>query len=151
MKRVQNLLIVGLVRCDLLFVNGDLTIGAGSNSFFSGIVYVTGEIEVVAPAEIRGTIIGRDKIVTSGSGDYVKVEYDQSVLDAVQRDVGTYRISRAIRRAQLGSIASSMTSMVSEETPGDTSTIDTSTTDTSTSTTTTSRFSSRLSRFSRYR
>ncbi|MCA8943164.1 MAG: hypothetical protein KDB80_11445 [Planctomycetes bacterium] len=135
----------------LLFVNGDLTIGAGSNSFFSGIVYVTGEIEVVAPAEIRGTIIGRDKIVTSGSGDYVKVEYDQSVLDAVQRDVGTYRISRAIRRAQLGSIASSMTSMVSEETPGDTSTIDTSTTDTSTSTTTTSRFSSRLSRFSRYR
>ncbi len=87
----------------VLFVTGNLSILAGSNSFYSGMIYVSGNVDIAAPAEIKGTLIGRQKIALSGTGDYVKVEYDDNVLDSVQRNIGTYRVSRAIRRAKLGS------------------------------------------------
>ncbi len=83
----------------MLFVDGNLHIKSGSNSFYSGLIYVTGDIDIDSPAEIKGTIIGLDKIKTHGTGDYVKVEYDGTVLDTIQMNLATYRVSRAIRRA----------------------------------------------------
>lgn len=83
----------------VLFVDGDLTIQRGSNSFYNGMIYVTGDLHIESPAEIRGTIVGRGDIYMKGHGDYVVIEYDDAVVTAVTRDIGTYRVSRAIRRA----------------------------------------------------
>ncbi|MDJ0974993.1 MAG: hypothetical protein QNJ98_11075 [Planctomycetota bacterium] len=107
-KRVPNysLIVVGdsvtfdstkpLAGMGILVIEGDCTIEAGSNSFFSGMLYVKGNLTVRAPAFIRGTVICEGDVDMRGTGgDYVEIEHDDGILDALLAKMGQYRWSKA--------------------------------------------------------
>ena len=85
----------------IVYVNGDVTIQPGSNSFFNGLLYVHGNLVVNAPAILRGTFIVTGKVVVQGLGDYAEVEYDDGILNALMVEVGQYRVSSSVRRTDL--------------------------------------------------
>ncbi len=81
----------------IVYVEGNVTIEAGSNSFFNGLLYVTGNLVVKAPSLLRGTIIIRGSTSFSGLGDYSELEFDDGVLNSLMVEVGQYRIGGAVR------------------------------------------------------
>ena len=85
----------------IVYVNGNVTIQSGSNSFFNGLLYVNGNLVVNAPAILRGTFIVTGKVVVQGLGDYAEVEYDDGILNALMVEVGQYRVSSSVRRTDL--------------------------------------------------
>ncbi len=82
----------------LVFVNGDCTILAGSNSVFNGLLYVRGNFVMNAPAEIEGAVVSTGRVTVSGSGDRATIRYGDAVLNALRQDVGQYRYLGAFRR-----------------------------------------------------
>jgi len=82
----------------IVYFKQDVQIAAGSSSLFSGILYTKGNLTVAGPAEVRGAVIGINLITLSSSGGLVTVVYDQSVLDALQLEFSSYRITRSMRR-----------------------------------------------------
>lgn len=80
----------------VVVVEGDCTIAAGSNSFFSGILYVQGKLTVRAPVYLRGTVIvtGTADIAGTG-GDFSELNYDASILNEVLTMLGQYRFATA--------------------------------------------------------
>jgi hypothetical protein len=82
----------------VLVVNGDLEIQAGSNSYFKGLIYVTGSLKLKAPALVHGTIIVEGSITMSGTGDTAEVIYDEEVLQELRLEMGGYRITRPLLR-----------------------------------------------------
>jgi len=79
-----------------LVVNGNLLIASGSNSFFNGVLYVTGDLRIEAPAFIRGTIIVNGSVDLLGvGGDYVEVEHDPEVVSRLLTVMGQYRYGKA--------------------------------------------------------
>jgi hypothetical protein len=80
----------------ILVVRGDLTIAAGSSSFFTGLVYVDGDVRVHAPAFIRGTLVVTGSVRLEGSsGDYVEIQQDSATATAFLMGMSTYRLARA--------------------------------------------------------
>lgn len=84
----------------VLYVEGDLTIGASPLNFFNGLLYVDGDVTVRAPSVVRGSIVATGTVSVAGVGDYAEVEYDSGVLAALMLSMGQYRISKAIRFAE---------------------------------------------------
>ncbi len=82
----------------LVYVNGDCTIQAGSNSVFNGVLYVAGAFTMNAPAEIEGCVMATGRVTINGSGDRATVRYGDAVLNALRQDVGQYRYLGAFRR-----------------------------------------------------
>ena len=97
----------------VLFVDGDLTIEASSNSMYRGLIYVTGRYEQHAPSLISGTVItcgweddnlnGKwdsgetyATVNISGEGDYSEVDYDKDILERVEDMMSNYRFSRSM-------------------------------------------------------
>lgn len=72
---------------------GNVTIQNGSNSNFSGLLYVQGNLTMRAPSEIRGAVVCTGSVVIQGSPDYATVFYDQAALDALQQAFGSYGFS----------------------------------------------------------
>jgi hypothetical protein len=85
----------------IIYVNGNVTVSQGSNSFFNGLLYVDGNLTVNAPALLRGTFIVTGKVVIQGVGDYSEIEYDDGILNALMIEVGQYRVSSSVRRTDL--------------------------------------------------
>jgi hypothetical protein len=96
-----------LVGSGILIVFGDLTISPNSNASFSGVIYVTGNVTMTQPALISGAIIaagngipgtgGTGGAVTLNSpGDVAEVDFDQSIVDQIQAQMGNYRFSRGM-------------------------------------------------------
>lgn len=85
----------------ILYVDGNLTIQAGSNSFFTGLVYVTGDLVMSAPSLIHGTVIVTGSSVVTGSTDVAEIVYDGSILNDLMVMIGQYRISTAMHRSDL--------------------------------------------------
>ncbi len=54
----------------IVFVDGNVTIKPGSNSFFNGFLLVTGNLDVSAPALLRGTVVARNSASFKGVGDH---------------------------------------------------------------------------------
>jgi len=79
----------------ILFVNGTLTLEAGSNTYFGGIIYATGAIVVHGPATINGVVVGESSITLDGFGDVAEVDYDNNILNAVRQTAGQYRENKA--------------------------------------------------------
>jgi hypothetical protein len=79
----------------VLYVNGDLTVAAGSNSVFTGLIFVTGNVAISGPAHISGTLIinAPGTLSMDGAGDVADVEYDDAILSNVFQQVGQYRRS----------------------------------------------------------
>lgn len=81
----------------ILAVRGSLTIEAGSNTFFTGLIYVDGDVEIRAPAYLRGTIIATGTVHVEGSGvDYVEIEHDPDVISDLLTVMGQYLVTRAV-------------------------------------------------------
>lgn len=79
-----------------LVVNGNLTIRSGSNSFFTGVIYVTGNVKMEAPCFLRGTVIVNGKFEIEGiGGDYVEIEHDPAVVSRLLTVMGQYRYGKA--------------------------------------------------------
>ncbi|MEO0478496.1 MAG: hypothetical protein AAF196_03360 [Planctomycetota bacterium] len=88
---------VPLVGTGIVIVRGNCTIEPGSNSAFNGLLYVDGDLTVRAPALINGAVVCSGRVNLLGSGDFVEVTYDSSILEAIQREFGLYRFLGAFR------------------------------------------------------
>jgi hypothetical protein len=85
----------------IVYVEGDVTLQAGSNSFFSGLLIVTGRLTIEAPSLLRGAIVARGGVTVRGQADYAEVEFDESILDSLILEIGQYRLSSSVRRSEL--------------------------------------------------
>lgn len=80
----------------LLVVHGNLTVEGGSNSFFNGVLHVSGDVTIRAPAYLRGTIIAEGRVDLAGTGgDYVEIEHDPDIVSRLLTVMGQYRLSKA--------------------------------------------------------
>jgi hypothetical protein len=81
----------------IVVVVGDCTLSSGSNSFFNGLLYVTGRLTVRAPAYLRGTIVVGGVANLSGTGgDYAEIDYDSGILVNLLTLMGQYRRTTSI-------------------------------------------------------
>lgn len=83
-----------LIGSGILVVLGDLTIAAGSNSNFNGLIYVTGDYHQHAPSLVSGAIVGLGNITLEGAGDFAEVDYDSAMITQIQKDMVQYRFGR---------------------------------------------------------
>ena len=88
----------------IMFVNGDLTITAGSNSLFSGFIYVTNNAYIYAPCLISGCVIAYNGLTLSATGatDVAEIDYDGGILSSVRQQICQYRENKAIYRVFTG-------------------------------------------------
>ncbi|MBL8751289.1 MAG: hypothetical protein JNK78_19180 [Planctomycetes bacterium] len=77
---------------------GNTTIGAGSYSAFSGLLYVQGNLTIREPSEIQGAVVVTGTITVQGASDYATVTYDDTILAHLRQELGTYRLSSAVAR-----------------------------------------------------
>lgn len=82
----------------LVVVKGDVVFQTGNKSFFSGMLYVDGDITINDPAEINGTIVCNGTVNIVGTTDWINMTYDGGVLNSLRQEIGQYRLSSAIRR-----------------------------------------------------
>jgi len=86
----------------ILYVNGDLTLESGSNTLFSGLIYVTGKIYIYGPALISGAVVGYEGMELRGAGDVAQIEFDNTILDSVRQQICQYRELRSAYRTFTG-------------------------------------------------
>ncbi len=81
----------------IVIVTGDCTLTAGSNSFFNGLLWCGGHLDIHGPCYLRGTFIGQDDIDVQGAGgDFAEIEYDAGIVADLLTRMGTYRRSKGI-------------------------------------------------------
>jgi hypothetical protein len=90
-----NVLLQKLNGSGILYVNGNLTIVDGTNSFYDGLVYATGAVTIGIACEVQGSVIGRNGVVVGNTGaltgDNANLYYGSSQLTKAVQLVGTYR------------------------------------------------------------
>lgn len=80
----------------LLIVHGNLNIEGGSNSFFNGVLHVSGDTSIRAPVYIRGALFAQGRVDFAGTGgDYVELEHDSDIVSRLLTVMGQYRLSKA--------------------------------------------------------
>lgn len=80
----------------VVVVRGNVTYASGSNSFFSGLLFVDGHLEMKAPCYIRGSVIGTgDATVLGTGGDYAEIEWDPDLVNELISRLSRYRLSKA--------------------------------------------------------
>lgn len=79
-------------------VLGNTTIGQGSYSSFSGLLYVQGNLTLREPCEIQGAVVVTGSVTVQGNLDYVTIQYDDEILQHLRQELGTYRLSSAMSR-----------------------------------------------------
>lgn len=77
---------------------GDTTIGQGSYSAFSGLLYVQGDLTIREPSEIQGAVVVTGAVNVQGASDYATITYDDAILGHLRQELGTYRLSGAMSR-----------------------------------------------------
>lgn len=88
----------------VMVIFGNLFVNANSYSSWSGTVYVTGTVNIGAPANISGTLIALgDTVLVGSGGDRAEVTYDAAIADQVRQRVGQFRFSRAAYNPNAGS------------------------------------------------
>jgi formylmethanofuran dehydrogenase subunit C len=85
----------------IVVVRGDVQILPGSTSYFTGLLYVEGNLTMKAPSQVRGAVVVTGTISVSGVGDYAEVTYDDKIVEGLRKSLANYRISRAARRRVL--------------------------------------------------
>ena len=83
----------------ILVHKGNLTLDVGSNSNFSGLLYVDGDLRISAPAEISGAVIVTGRVRMEGASDYATLRYDSGVVSSLEQMFGRYRLSGPVRNA----------------------------------------------------
>lgn len=82
----------------LIVVKGDVVFQSTNKSFFSGMLYVDGDLTINDPTELNGTIVCNGTVSIVGTTDWNNLTYDGGVLDSLRQEIGQYRLSSAIRR-----------------------------------------------------
>jgi hypothetical protein len=77
---------------------GNTTVGQGSYSSFSGLLYVQGNLVVREPCEIQGAVVVTGSVRVEGASDFVTLTYDDAILSSLRQAIGTYRLSSAVSR-----------------------------------------------------
>jgi len=79
----------------ILIVDGNLYINAGINPcYFTGFIYVTGNVYIYATSVVRGQIVAKGRYYQYSASDAVEVEYDDGAIEALLAEIGQYRFSR---------------------------------------------------------
>ncbi|MCC6673163.1 MAG: hypothetical protein IT458_19005 [Planctomycetes bacterium] len=86
----------------IVYVRGNVDIAAGSNSFFSGFLYVDGNVTFRAPLQFNGALVVTGSVSVTGVSDFCDVIYDETVLSSLRTEIGQYRLSGAIRTVHKG-------------------------------------------------
>ncbi len=81
----------------LVYIKGNVSLIAGNNSVFNGVLYVDGQLTVRAPSVIEGAVICTGNFTLQGSGDYATIRYNDEVLNALRREIGQYRFLGSYR------------------------------------------------------
>jgi hypothetical protein len=81
----------------LVIVKGNAHIQQGSNSDFSGLLYVEGNLTVREVSTIRGSVICTGNMTVQGSGtnQFATIQYDGNVLNQLLGRVGNYTVTNA--------------------------------------------------------
>lgn len=78
----------------VVVVIGNCSLDASSNSFFNGVLYVQGNLQIRAPVYLRGTVVVTGAVDIAGTGgDYSEVIYDGGMITLVLKTMGQYRFS----------------------------------------------------------
>lgn len=81
----------------IVVVTGDCTIDSSSNSFFSGLLWVGGELTMRAPSYLRGVVISQGDVDLRGvGGDYAELNYDDGIINELLFLMGQYRHTKAV-------------------------------------------------------
>jgi len=80
-----------LVGAGILFVDGDLRLRDGSNSLFSGVLYVTGTLTVGVNNTLSGAVIAGRIDCNPGSGGTSSISYTHNYINDIRQILGTYR------------------------------------------------------------
>ncbi len=86
-----------LVGTAVVYVQGDLVFAYNTKSFFTGLLYVDGDLTIREPCEINGTVICNGTVSVDGQSDWVNISYDDDALNRLRAEIGQYRLSAAIR------------------------------------------------------
>lgn len=82
-----------LLGTGIVVVRGNVTISQGSNSNFSGLLYVDGNLTVRAPCEINGSVVCTGNVTVQGVPDYATINFDEEVLNTLLTQLGNYRLA----------------------------------------------------------
>ena len=80
----------------LVIIRGNVSLDAGSNSLFSGLLYVEGDLTIHAPSEINGSIICTGELSVQGTIDYATINYDETALAALVDTFCNYRRANSL-------------------------------------------------------
>lgn len=81
----------------LVFVEGSVTMISGNNSFFTGMLYIDGNMTMRETSDIYGAVVVTGNMTVQGSGDYATIYYDGDALSQLNSRIGQYRWSGAFR------------------------------------------------------
>ncbi len=81
----------------VVVVLGNCTVSAGSNSWFSGLLWVGGTLTVRAPCYLRGVLISEGSADVRGTGgDLAEIEHDDGIISELLSLMGQYRHSKTL-------------------------------------------------------
>ena len=87
-----------LVGTAVIYVQGDVVFNVGSKSYFTGLLYVDGDVTIREPCDLNGTVICTGTVSVVGQSDWININYDDEALNALRKAIGQYRLSAAFRQ-----------------------------------------------------
>jgi hypothetical protein len=81
-----------------IYVKGNVVFNVGNKSYFTGMLFVNGNLTIREPCDLNGTIICTGTVHIEGQSDWVNINYDDDALNSLRTAIGQYRLSAAIRK-----------------------------------------------------
>ncbi len=84
----------------LVYVRGNVDFQVGNQSYFTGLLYVNGNVTMRESLEFNGTLVCTGTVTIQGQSDWINITYDDGALNGLRTEIGQYRLAGAIRRLQ---------------------------------------------------
>lgn len=84
----------------IVYVRGNVNFQTGNQSYFTGFLFVNGNLTMRETAEFNGTIVCTGTVDIRGNADWINITYDDEALNTLRTEIGQYRLSGAIRSLQ---------------------------------------------------
>jgi hypothetical protein len=81
----------------IVYVRGNVDFQVGNQSYFTGFLFVNGNLTMRETAEFNGTIVCTGTVDIRGTADWINITYDDESLNTLRTEIGQYRLSGAIR------------------------------------------------------
>jgi hypothetical protein len=81
----------------IVYFAGSVSLIAGNNSSFSGLLYIEDGFTMRQTSDIYGAVVCKGNCNIQGAGDYATIWYDDDVLSELRTKIGLYRWSNAFR------------------------------------------------------